>query len=112
MMTLAVLVLGLMGLRDLGTDLFPDVSFPVVSVNIVYPGAGPKEVENLVTRKVEDAIISINGLDRLKSFSREGVSTTVALFKLGVDLSDAATQVRERVSGRRVVRAERFEEWR
>ena len=43
MMTLAVLILGVMGLRDLGTDLFPDVSFPIVSVNVVYPGAWPKE---------------------------------------------------------------------
>ncbi len=101
MMTVAVLVLGLMGLRDLGTDLFPDVSFPVVSVNIIYPGAGPKEVENLVTRKVEDAVVSINGIDRMKTYSREGISQTVVLFKLGVDLADAATQVRERVSGAR-----------
>ncbi len=101
MVTVMILVLGVMGLRELGTDLFPDVSFPLVNVTIAYPGAGPKEVENLVTRKIEDAVISINGVDRLKSFSREGVSTTVVLFKLGVDIADAATQVRERVSGAR-----------
>src|ERR1700755_1787466 len=99
MMTAMVLVLGMMGLKDLGTDLFPDVTFPVVTVNIVYPGAGPKEVENLVTRKIEDAVVSINGIDRLKTYSREGQSQTVILFKLGTDTSDAATQVREKVSG-------------
>jgi len=103
MMTVLVLVLGIMGLKELGTDLFPDVNFPVVSVNIVYPGAGPKEVESLVTRKIEDAVVSINGIDRMKTYSREGMSTTVVLFKLGVDLADAATQVRERVAGARAI---------
>ncbi len=101
MMTAAIFVLGVMGLRELGTDLFPDVSFPVVSISIVYPGAGPKEVENLVTRKIEDAVVGINGIDRLRSYSREGVSQVVVLFKLGTDVSDVATQVREKVSSAR-----------
>src|SRR3569832_1396398 len=95
MMTLAILVLGVMGLKDLGTDLFPDVSFPVVTVTIFYPGAGPKETESLVTRLVEDAVGCIIGLDRLLSFSREGLSQTLVLFMLGSDLSDAASLVRE-----------------
>ncbi len=72
MMTVALLVLGFLGLRRLGTDLFPDVTFPVVSVNVVYPGAGPHEVETLVTRPIEDAVVSLNGIDRVRTFSREG----------------------------------------
>src|SRR5277367_4742705 len=91
MMTVALLVLGFLGMRRLGTDLFPDVSIPVVTVNIVYPGAGPREVETLVTRPVEDSVVSLNGIDRVRTFSREGLSSTVVMFKLGVDLSDAAT---------------------
>lgn len=98
MVTVALMVLGVMGLSRLGTDLFPDVSFPVVVVNVPYPGASPREVEQLVTKPLEDAIVSLNGIDRLKTTSREGLSTTVILFKLGVDLQDAATQVRERVA--------------
>jgi hydrophobe/amphiphile efflux-1 (HAE1) family protein len=98
MVTVALMVLGIMGLARLGTDLFPDVSFPVVAVNVPYPGASPREVEQLVTKPVEDAVVSLNGIDRLKTTSREGLSTTVIIFKLGVDLQDAATQVRERVA--------------
>jgi len=98
MMTLALLVLGVLGFKRLGTDLFPDVSFPVVMVTAAYPGASPDEVENLVSKPVEDAVIGLNGIDRVRSFSREGLSETWVMFKLGVDTADAATQVRERVS--------------
>lgn len=98
MVTLALLVLGFLGLSRLGTDLFPDVSFPVVTVNIVYPGASPTEMENQVSKPIEDAVISLNGIDRVQTFSREGLSTSVVIFKLGVDIQEAATEVRERVA--------------
>ncbi len=97
MVTVALLVLGLVGFSRLGTDLFPDVAFPVVTVNVPYPGASPKEVESLVTKQIEDEVVSLNGIDRVRSFSREGLSTTIVFFQLGVDIMDAATQVRERV---------------
>jgi hydrophobe/amphiphile efflux-1 (HAE1) family protein len=98
MVAAGVLILGVVGLSRLGTDLFPDVSFPVVSVTVPYPGASPAEVETLVTKVMEDAVISLNGIDRVKSFSREGLSTTVVIFKLNVNIAEAATQVRERVA--------------
>src|SRR4051812_25517354 len=88
MMTAALLVLGFLGLKRLGTDLFPDVSFPVVAVNVVYPGAGPSEVETLISKPIEDAVISLNGIDRVRTLSREGLSTTLVIFKLGVDLPE------------------------
>ena len=98
MVMFALVVLGIAGLSRIGTDLFPDVSFPVVVVNIPYPGASPTEVEQLVTRPIEDQVVSLNGIDRLRSNSREGLSTTILIFKLGVDVQQAATEVRERVS--------------
>ena len=98
MVTVALIVLGVVGLSRLGTDLFPDVSFPIVSVNIVYPGASPAEVENLVSKPLEDAVVSLNGLDRVITQSREGLSTTIIFFKLGVDIQEGATLVRERVA--------------
>ncbi|MSP61322.1 MAG: efflux RND transporter permease subunit [Myxococcales bacterium] len=98
MVTGALLVLGVLGLSRLGTDLFPDVAFPVVAVNVIYPGAGPGEVETLLTRPIEDAVVSLNGVDRIRTYSRESLSTTLIIFKLGVDLPEAATQVRERIS--------------
>jgi hydrophobic/amphiphilic exporter-1 (mainly G- bacteria), HAE1 family len=97
MMTAAVLVLGFLGLSRLGTDLFPDVSFPAIVVNVSYPGAGPTEVENLLTRPIEDAVSGLNGIDRVRSFSREGLAQVWVLFKLGRELDEAANEVRERV---------------
>jgi hydrophobe/amphiphile efflux-1 (HAE1) family protein len=98
MVTVAILVLGLVGLTRLGTDLFPDVSFPAVAITVPYPGASPTEVETLVVKPIEDAVVSINGIDRVRSFSREGSALVFVLFHLGVDVKDAATEVRERVS--------------
>lgn len=98
MVTFALVVLGLVGFSRLGMDLFPDVSFPVVAVNVVYPGASPTEVENLVTKPIEDSVVSLNGIDRVRSFSREGLSSTIVIFKLGTNLPEAATEVRERVA--------------
>ncbi|MBM4376405.1 MAG: efflux RND transporter permease subunit [Deltaproteobacteria bacterium] len=102
MVAFGLMVLGLVGLTRLGTDLFPDVSFPVVTVTVVYPGAAPAEVETLVTKPLEYDIVSLNGIDRVMSNSREGVSTVIALFKLGVDIEEATTQVRERVARNRI----------
>lgn len=96
MVTVALMVLGVMGLSRLGTDLFPDITFPVVVVNVPYPGASPREVEQLVTKPLEDAVVSLNGIDRLKSTSREGLSSVILIFKLGVDLQrgDAGARTR------------------
>jgi len=98
MVTVALMVLGYMGLTRLGTDLFPDVNFPVVMVTVPYPGASPAEVEQLVTKPIEDSVVSLNGIDRVRSFSRESASVTVIQFKLDVDIQQAATEVRERVA--------------
>ncbi|HVJ18459.1 MAG TPA: efflux RND transporter permease subunit [Polyangiaceae bacterium] len=98
MVTLAILVLGLVGFNRLGTDLFPDVSFPAVVVTVPYPGASPEEVETLVSKPIEDAVVSINGIDRVRTFSREGSSMAFIMFTLGSDIKDAASEVRERVS--------------
>ncbi len=98
MLGVAVLVLGLMGFRRLGSELFPDVSFPAVAVTVPYPGASPAEVESLVIKPLEDSVVSLNGLDRVRSFSREGSGLLFVMFHLGVDVSEAAAEVRERVS--------------
>jgi hydrophobic/amphiphilic exporter-1 (mainly G- bacteria), HAE1 family len=110
MVTVALMVLGLMGLSRIGTDLFPDVSLPVVTIAVPYPGASPAEVEQLVTKPLEDAVVSLNGIDRMRTYSREGVSQTLILFKLGVNIQEAATEVRERVAQTRVKLPREIEE--
>ncbi len=98
MISAAIVVLGIMGLTSLGVNLFPEVSFPIVTVQTVYPGASPPEVEREVTERIEDAVVSVAGVDRIQSYSSESVSQVVIMFELDVDAMEAATQVRERVA--------------
>jgi hydrophobe/amphiphile efflux-1 (HAE1) family protein len=98
MVTLGVLVLGALSLSRLGVDLFPDVSFPIVTIVTPYPGAGPEEVENQVTRPIEEAVSAINGVDQVTSESRDGVSQVLIQFKVEADIQQAASDVRDHVA--------------
>jgi len=98
MVMIGLMTLGLLGARNLGVDLFPDISFPIVSVVTVYPGAGPEEVEQLVTKQIEEAVSSVNGVDEVRSYSRDSVSTIIVQFKLEADLKAAGTDVRDKVA--------------
>jgi len=96
---LIMLALGLLAMQRLGVDLFPDVTFPVVTVTTTYKGAGPSEVETLVSKPLEDEISTISGIKRLSSYNQEGVSTVVAEFTLETDVKYAEQQIRDRVGG-------------
>jgi HAE1 family hydrophobic/amphiphilic exporter-1 len=98
MISIGIVVLGIAGFTRLGVNLFPDVQFPVVTVTTVYPGASPTEIETQVTEKIEDAVVSIAGIDRVQSWSSESVSNVVIFFDLDADPMESATQVRERVA--------------
>ncbi len=98
MVTVALMTLGLLAARNIGVDLFPDISFPVVTVVTPYPGAGPEEVEQLVTKAIEEQVSSVNGVDEVRSFSRDSVSTVVIQFKLQTDVKTAANDVRDKVA--------------
>ncbi|HZI15791.1 MAG TPA: efflux RND transporter permease subunit [Myxococcus sp.] len=99
MLSLCLIVLGLMGLGRLGTDLYPDVSFPVVVVNTVYKGAGPGEIETQVVKPLEDAVAGISGVDKIHSWSRENLGTVVVQFTLSTNLDRAVQEVRDKVAG-------------
>ncbi len=92
------LVTGLISMSRLGVDLFPDVTFPVVTVTTPYLGAGPAEIETLVTKPIEDELSTISGIRRLSSINQEGVSIVVAEFTLETDVKYAEQQVRDRIS--------------
>jgi hydrophobic/amphiphilic exporter-1 (mainly G- bacteria), HAE1 family len=98
MVSLGIIVLGILGYSRLGVNLFPDVTFPVVTVTTIYPGASPAEIESQVTERVEDAVVSLPGIQRIHSWTRDSVSNVVVFFELDVDIVEAATQVRERVA--------------
>lgn len=93
-----ILAIGVISLLRLPVDLFPDVTFPVVVVSTPYPGAGPKEVETLVSRVIEDELSSISGMKALRSINKEGASIVVAEFSLKTDVKYAEQQVRDKMS--------------
>ncbi|MCX6183054.1 MAG: efflux RND transporter permease subunit [Bacteroidetes bacterium] len=73
--------LGVLSYSKLSYELMPKMSMPVITVMTVYPGAAPSEVENSVTKKIEDAIASLENLDDIKSVSQEGLSMVVLQLK-------------------------------
>ena len=98
---LLVMVLGFFSFKKLPVDLFPDITLPVVTVTTPYPGAGPKEIEILVSKPLEEEIGTISGLKTISSKNREGVSSVVAEFTLETDVKYAEQQVRDKVSSAR-----------
>lgn len=87
--------LGILSYSKLNYELMPDMSWPVVSVTTIYPGASPSEVENSVTKKLEDALASVENLDQMQSTSAEGMSVIVLILKNDAD-SDKAVQEAQR----------------
>ncbi len=97
MIVLGILALGFVSLRDLTIDLFPEIDLPVAAITTTYSGAGPQEVEQLVTRPIESAISSLQGIDTIQSVSQPNASLIIMLFQNGTDLDNALLEVRERV---------------
>ncbi|MFZ6771190.1 efflux RND transporter permease subunit [Undibacterium sp. SXout7W] len=98
MMMLAFVVLGLFSYQRMRVDQFPDITFPVVVIQTDYPGAAPETVESDITRKVEEAVNTINGISALTSRSYEGSSVVIMEFDLTIDPAQAAQDVREKVA--------------
>ena len=94
---LVVLLLGSVALSRLAIDLLPDVSYPTISVVTVYEGAGPEQIETLITRPMEQALSSVQGVERLSSESMEGSNQVRVQFAWGTDLDAAMGEVSSRV---------------
>ena len=98
MVMLALVVLGMFSLQRLQVDQFPNIDFPVVVVITDYPGASPEIVESEVSKKIEEGVNSIAGINALTSRSYEGQSVVVVEFGLHIDGRKAADDVREKVA--------------
>jgi HAE1 family hydrophobic/amphiphilic exporter-1 len=92
-----VLILGGVSLSRLNIDLYPEMNLPVAAVITDYPGAGPQEVENLITRPLESVLGTVSDLDSIQSVSSTGNSLVIVFFNWGTDMNFAALQMREKV---------------
>lgn len=93
-----MIILGLISYKKMPVDQFPDVTFPIVFVEVIYPGASPIDVERQISKVIEDEVSSLPGLDTVSSYNYDSVAAVVVKFKLGVDIKESEQQVRNRIA--------------
>ena len=97
MVTIALLLFGWVALSRLPVELLPDLSYPTITVQTDFTDAAPIEVEELITRPVEERVGAVPGVVRVESSSREGVSEVVLDFAWGTPVDHAMAEVREKL---------------
>ncbi len=95
---IVLILLGMIALDRLSIREYPDIDVPIISVRTSYSGASPEIIETQVTKAVEDAVTSIEGIDYITSMSRRGFSNVNITFKPNKNIEEAANDVRDRVS--------------
>ncbi|MGA2533521.1 MAG: efflux RND transporter permease subunit, partial [Candidatus Aminicenantales bacterium] len=101
MFYVAIVLLGLVSLRQLSLDLLPNISYPRLSVMTQYPGVAPEEIETLVSMPLEAAVSRVPGLRRVESVSKEGVSFLTLEFAWGTDMDFTMLHTREALDNAR-----------
>ena len=97
MFTVAILLFGSVSLSRLSINLLPDLTFPTLTVRTAYDGAAPAEIENLISKPVEEALGVVKNLVKMESISRTGQSDIVLEFAWGTDINIARMEVREKL---------------
>ena len=92
-----LIILGAVSLRNLSIDLFPELTFPVAAVTVTYEGAGPEEIEQLVTTPIEEVMSSLPNVESVSSTSRTGGALILVSFNWGTDMDFATLAMRERL---------------
>jgi len=97
MLFLAGIVFGLVGVKQLPLDLLPNISYPAITIRTEYPGTAPAEVENLITKPIEEAVSVVSGVVEVSSISRPGLSEVVVEFDWNTNMDFASLEVREKL---------------
>jgi HAE1 family hydrophobic/amphiphilic exporter-1 len=92
-----IIVIGLVSFSRLSIDLMPEVTYPTISISTDYGNVGPEEMEELVTRPIEEAVAAVQGVEEIASSSTEGRSSIRVSFTWGTDLDVAANDIRDRL---------------
>jgi HAE1 family hydrophobic/amphiphilic exporter-1 len=97
MFMFAVMLFGMVGFSRLAVKLLPDLSYPSVTIRTAYDGAAPVEIEQLVSKPIEEAVGVVKGLRKISSISRSGMSDVVLEFEWGTNMDMASLEVREKI---------------
>src|SRR6056297_1968100 len=95
MLILLVMILGFISLDRLNIDLLPEINFPGAAVVTTYEGAGPEEIESLITKPLENSLATVTNVETINSTSDSGQSTIIMEFNFGTDMDFAALDMRE-----------------
>ncbi len=98
MILASMIVLGTASYFRLPIDLLPDIKVPIIAVQTIYPGAGPDEVAEQVTKPLEDALNALPGVEGVNSTSSESSSLIIIEFSLDTEVSDASREVLEKIN--------------
>lgn len=99
--TLGFIFLGLSLSRKLNIDFFPEINIPVVTISTAYPGVGPEEIEDQVSKPIEEAVGTVGNLKQVSSTSMENLSIVVLEFNYGTNMAEAVSNVREKLDATR-----------
>jgi HAE1 family hydrophobic/amphiphilic exporter-1 len=97
MVAIAIAAFGIVGYQRLSLELFPDITYPSLTIQTDFPDTAPQEVENLITRPVEEAVGVLRGLQTIHSVSRPGASEVTLEFDWGSDMDMLSMEVREKL---------------
>ncbi|MCK4993767.1 MAG: efflux RND transporter permease subunit [Candidatus Omnitrophica bacterium] len=93
----AIFLFGTISLSKLGIDFLPEIEPPAISVLVPYPGASAADVENDITKYLEDQLSTVNNLDKLRSLSKDNLSMVTCQFQWGTNLDVASNDIRDKV---------------
>ncbi len=97
MFYLIAISFGMFSLTQLKIDLFPDIQFPIIGIITTYSGVGPEDIENLVTRPLEESVSAVKNVEKVNSQSYKGNSVITLEFKYGTDMDQAEIDVRNNI---------------
>lgn len=97
MIVVLALVLGAISVKNLAVDLYPKMDLPIAVVVTSYPGAASQEIEELVSKPVESAVGTIEGIDTIQSISQPSSSMVILQFNYGTDIKAALNDIREKL---------------
>jgi HAE1 family hydrophobic/amphiphilic exporter-1 len=95
---LAISAFGVFALFNLKTDEYPDVQQPLINITILYPGSSPTGVESEIVNPIEEAVSSINGVDKMQSTAYDGYAQTYVYFEFDKDLDVASQEIRDKIA--------------
>ena len=98
MISVVLIIAGLVASAGLKRELFPDISFPIVSITTIYPGASSETMDSEVTSVIEKAVNGLSGVQAVQSTSSESFAFTILTFDVDVDPKDAKVEVQEKIS--------------